>query len=138
MRAIFDPNVLISAILSPNGTPATLLRSVENGDFELVVTPALLAELERALEYPKLETRIDPARLSASLSVIRRVGKMVADPASGSSISSPDPKDAYLLSLAETERIALVTGDKALQALAGKIPVFSPASFLELLEAGRS
>ena len=60
MRAVLDVNVLVSAILSPTGAPARLLLAWRTGAFELIVSPALLAELNRALEYPKLR-RLVPA-----------------------------------------------------------------------------
>ncbi|TMD08021.1 MAG: PIN domain-containing protein [Chloroflexi bacterium] len=42
MRAVLDPNVLISAILAPTGVPAALLRHWLDGEFELVVSERLL------------------------------------------------------------------------------------------------
>jgi len=54
VRAVLDPNVLISALLSPAGAPAELFTRWFAGEFELVVSPALLEELERALVYPEI------------------------------------------------------------------------------------
>lgn len=54
MRAVLDPNVLVSAVLSPRGAPADVLRAWHDGRFELVVSPHLLDGLERVLAYPKL------------------------------------------------------------------------------------
>jgi predicted nucleic acid-binding protein len=49
VRAVLDPNVFISALLAPKGSPAHVFRGWVAGGFELVVSPPLLAELERAL-----------------------------------------------------------------------------------------
>ena len=56
MRAVLDANVLISAILSPRGSPAGLLRAWQAGEFEPVhsVDPGddyllALAAVERAV-----------------------------------------------------------------------------------------
>jgi len=49
VRAVLDVTVLISGILSPTGTPARLLLAWQAGEFELMVSPALLDELRRAL-----------------------------------------------------------------------------------------
>jgi predicted nucleic acid-binding protein len=46
---------------------------------------------------------------------------------------SVDPGDDYLIALASSQRAALVSGDKHLLDLAGKIPVFSPREFIRLL-----
>jgi hypothetical protein len=67
LRAVLDPNVLISALLAPAGTPAAILRAWSAGAFELVASPLLLAELERALAYPNLRASIhDCQRISDS------------------------------------------------------------------------
>jgi len=49
VRAVLDPNVIISALLSPFGTPARILRAWREGAFELVASALLIAALERAL-----------------------------------------------------------------------------------------
>ena len=58
MRAVLDANVLISAILSPRGTPARLVLAWQAGAFDLVVSPLLLAEVRHAMAYPKLVRRV--------------------------------------------------------------------------------
>ncbi len=55
-RVVLDPGVLIAALLSPKGAPAQLLRGWMQGDYELVVSPKLLAELERVLLRDKFRT----------------------------------------------------------------------------------
>ena len=51
MRAVLDPNILIAALLSPGGAPAQIVSRWLGGEFELVVSEALLSALERALAY---------------------------------------------------------------------------------------
>ena len=65
LRVILEVSVLISALISPFGSPARLLLAWREGRFELIVSPALLAELRRALAYPKLERLITPADADA-------------------------------------------------------------------------
>lgn len=48
-------------------------------------------------------------------------------------VHTRDPDDDYLIVLSSAHRAALVSGDKDLLALEGKIPVFSPRAFLDLL-----
>ena len=80
MRAVLDPNVIISALLSRHGTPARVLREWQRGGFELVVSPLLLAELERALGYPKLRRRIDPGEATAVVEWLARSTPVAVDP----------------------------------------------------------
>jgi predicted nucleic acid-binding protein len=62
MRAVLDVNVVISGVLSPAGPPARVLRAWIEGAFELVASPALVEELDRALAYPKVRARIPEDR----------------------------------------------------------------------------
>lgn len=130
MRAVFDPNVLISALLSPDGAPARALRAWLNGVFELVVSPLLLAELERALAYPKLRKRIAPDEARRLVALLAETARVAEDPDEHPSVRSRDPQDNYLIALAEQERAVLVSGDDHLLELEGEIPVRSPAEFL--------
>ncbi|MFN8034455.1 MAG: putative toxin-antitoxin system toxin component, PIN family [Acidimicrobiia bacterium] len=134
MRAVLDPNVLISALLSRNGTPARVLRSWLDGAFELIVSDRLLAELERALSYPKLRSRVEPSEAIELVELLRRGARMRDDPDDPSSVRSPDPEDDYLIAVAESAQAVLVSGDRDLLGLAGQVPVFSPAGFLDDLD----
>lgn len=133
MRAVLDPNVLISAILSSRGAPARLLLRWRDGDFELLVSPLLLAELKRALGYPKLRKRVSAAQTRELVSWLERTATLVDDPKQEPPVRSTDQGDDYLIALAHARRAALVSGDKHLLALAGKLPVFSAAQFLSSL-----
>lgn len=133
MRAVLDPNVLISAVLSRTGTPAELLRAWLNGDYELVVSPALLAELTRVLAYPKIAARVPPAQARDLLDLLRRQADHHLDPNTPPAVRSPDPDDDYLIALAASATAVLVSGDTDLTGLADRIPVHTPAAFRTLL-----
>lgn len=130
MRAVLDPNVHISAVLAPRGAPASVLREWMDGAFELIVSPQLLAELERALAYPKLRKRVPPEDAERLVEWLRRSATIVDDPDVAPPIHSRDPGDDYLLALASTARAALVTGDGDLLSLQTDLPIYSPATFL--------
>lgn len=136
MRAVLDPNVVISALLSPGGSPAKVLRSWLDGAYELVVSELLLAELERALAYPKLRKRIDPAEAAELVELLGREAEVVEDPGDPPEVRSPDPGDDYLIALAAAAHAAIVSGDGHLLGLAERLPVYSPGAFLALLETG--
>ncbi len=121
-------------MLSARGVPAGLLTRWLNGEFELVVSPLLLDELEWALLYPKLRSRIDEADAAAYVALLRDSAVAVPDPDRGSHRSS-DPGDDYLLVLAEAARAVLVTGDGDLLALGDDLPVVTARAFLDLLPA---
>lgn len=134
MRAVLDPNVIISALLSPTGAPAAVLRAWLEGRYELVVSPQLLGELEHALAYPKLRKRIKEDEALRTIEWLDRSATVVSDPDEPPPAHSADPGDDYLLGLAANEKAALVTGDKHLLELASDLPIFSSAKFLGVLE----
>jgi len=133
LRAILDVNVLISALISPSGSPARLLLAWQEGRFELIVSPALLAELRRALAYPKLERLIAPADADAFVAWLSRSAVLARDAAAPPPVHAADPDDDYLLALAAEQRAELVSGDGHLLALASDYPIQGPADFLRTI-----
>jgi uncharacterized protein len=133
VRAVLDPNVIISGLLSRAGSPARVLRAWDEGQFELVVSPELLEELARALSYPKLRRHISEQDANAVMRWINASATSVADPESEPPVRSEDPGDDYLVALAWAERAVLVSGDTHLLDLSDEIPVYSPRRFLAVL-----
>jgi len=134
VRAILDPNVLISAVLSRRGAPAQVLRAWLEGRFDLIASPLLLGELERALSYPKLRQHITEAQATRLVALIGREATVPPDPKGPPMARSRDPGDDYLLALVEHERAVLVSGDSHLLALADELPVLTPRQFLNALK----
>jgi predicted nucleic acid-binding protein len=104
------------------------------GVLELVVCDTVLAELERALAYPKVQARIAPADATRLVIVLRELAELVPDPEEAPPVSSADPGDDYLLALAAREHVRLVSGDDHLLSLRDRAPVSSPRQLLELLQ----
>ena len=133
MRAALDPNVLIASLLSRSGALAQIVSRWLAGEFELVVSEALLAELARALTYPKIRERIAQDEASAFVELLRQTVRLAHDPEAPARRSA-DPDDDYLLALAQAERAVLISGDQHLLALASELPIFTPRAFLEALD----
>ncbi len=135
MRAVLDPNVLVSALLSPLGPPGRIVSDWIEGRFELVVSPDLLSELAEVLARPKFRrwiTHQAGAEFVAGLAVDAHV---VDDPPAEPSLS-PDPDDDYLLALARAANADyLVSGDNDLISLADPDPpVLAPRAFLDRVD----
>ena len=133
-RAVLDTNVLVAALLTPNGASAQLLIQLRAGAFELVTSPMLLAELDDVLRRPKFRRYIEAAEVDSYVEMIRRESVVVDDPAPSAEPIGVDPDDAYLIDLARAVRVdTLVTGDRHLLDLADVLPVRTPREFLESL-----
>jgi len=102
---------------------------------ELVVSPTHLAELRRALGYPKLARRVPPADAEALMALLGRAAEQAADPPDPPPVRSADPEDDDLVSLAAATRAVIVSGDAHLTDMADRIPVRRPAEFLAEIEA---
>jgi putative PIN family toxin of toxin-antitoxin system len=132
LRLVLDVNVLVSALLSKHGAPARLITHWLEGGFELVVSDELLAELARALGYPRLKELISPADAIEFIELLRSTASMVSDSSNPPPVST-DPGDDYLIALATTSASFLVSGDRHLLALAPPLPIQTPAEALRLV-----
>ena len=133
MRVVLDVNVLVSALLSRAGAPGRLIALWLEGAFELVVSEKLLAELGRALAYPKLREHVSREDAADFIALLRATAPMLADAERPDRISL-DPADDYLLALAKASASILVSGDRHLLALAPRLPIHPPVGVLALLE----
>ena len=83
------------------------------GAFELVVSEALLAELDRALAYPKLRKHVGREDAAAFIELLRSTASMFADAEHAAHVSR-DPGDDYLVAMATASASILVSGDRDL------------------------
>jgi putative PIN family toxin of toxin-antitoxin system len=134
VRALLDANVLIAALLSRGGAPALLVRRWLDGDFELVISDLLLAELQQTLARPKIRQRLETEDAEEFLELLGSgLAERIEDPDVTPTTRSSDPKDDYLIAAAAAAHATLVSGDSHLLALRGAIPVMSPREFLDSL-----
>jgi putative PIN family toxin of toxin-antitoxin system len=133
LRVVLDVNVLISALLSGAGAPGRLIALWLEGAYELVVSEELLAELGRALAYPKLRDHISPEDAADFIALLRSTASMLAGAERPDHISR-DPGDDYLLALAKASASVLGSGDRDLLVLAPELPIQEPSAFLEHLQ----
>src|SRR3954465_8343876 len=114
ISAVLDSNVLLSAVVSSqhsSSPPGQLVRMWRAGDFELVCSPAIVQEVERALEKPYFRRRLSEDDVRRVVRLIRRNSRMV-DPTVVVSGVATHPEDDVVLSTAVTAGAnVLVTGD---------------------------
>jgi putative PIN family toxin of toxin-antitoxin system len=133
VRAVLDPNVVISGLISSTGAPAEVLRAVQSGRVEVIVSPLAIEKLQDALAYPKLRRLIDTDEVSRAAEWLSAVARHMPDPTDAPPRRSQDPDDDHLIALAASSQAALVSGDQHLLALKNEIPVYSPREFIELV-----
>lgn len=131
MRVVLDTNVLLSALISPHGSPDAIYRAWRAARFELVTSTAQLDELRRASRYPKFKAILQPHRVGAMVNNMQRAVVLEHLP---SDIKAADPNDAFLLAMARAGEVDyLVTGDHRAGLLQrgsiGRTRIVTPAAF---------
>lgn len=111
MRVVLDTNIIVSSLLAPAGTPATILSIWLDGRFTLLTCAAQVEELRSTLHKPRVEERIKPHNAGR---LVNRIRKLAENIQSLPKVErSADPDDDYLLALSEAGQADyLVTGDK--------------------------
>ncbi len=136
MRVVLDTNILLSALITPDGTASRIVDAWFEDRFELLTHAVPLDELRGVTRRDRIRARLRPAeagklinRLHASAVFVGRLPRIAR---------SDDPGDDFLLAMCEAgEADYLVTGDKAgLLALArhGRTAILTARDFLNSLQ----
>lgn len=138
MLAVLDTNVIISALLSPQGAPARIIKKWEQGAFDAAVSESLLEELERALGYDRIKPYLERSGMVIE-DLIKglRETAVVVDSEPTLRVIEEDPEDDRVLECALRSGAAyLVSGDHHLIELGEYqgVQILPPAGFLLLLD----
>jgi len=140
-KAVLDTNILISAVITPRGTPAQILQAWREGAFDLITSPPLLLEIKETLSLPKISHRyrLSPEDIRDVITLLAGSAILVAGTIS---VSAPinDPNDVPVLACAvEGQADYLVTGDSDLLRLRSykNIHILRPMDFLRVLPLSR-
>jgi uncharacterized protein len=135
MRAVFDTNVVVSALMFGRRL-GWLRRSWASGAVVPIVCRETVAELLRVLAYPKF--RLDAADRDTLLADYLPLAEIVSlpNPLPELPRACRDRDDAIFLHLAIISQAdVLVSGDADLTVLAAAYPVVSPATLQQRLDA---
>jgi putative PIN family toxin of toxin-antitoxin system len=132
-HVIVDPNVYVSAAITPLGACARLIEKIDDSEIVAVSCPHLIEELRRALLNPTLRRYIAADNVAAYCEVVRVRTDCFPDPI-GIPAHTADPKDDYLVALAlDAIADAIVSGDRDLLGAAIPVTVWSPRVALDQL-----
>jgi putative PIN family toxin of toxin-antitoxin system len=137
IRAVLDTNLLVAYLLTHRPPVATLVdHHLARDGFVLVTAPELLAELDRVLAYPKLQTYYTERDRTRFVALVAALSEIVELPEAIPRICrDPDDDRAIACAVAGGADV-IVSGDHDLLALGrvGDIPILTAAQFLDLLE----
>ena len=139
-RIVIDTNILVSAILTPEGNPAKILKLVLEGKLNLITSPAILEETRQVFNYPKL------AKLMEKNNITRQEVYGFLDKMSRVALITPgqleinaileDPADNKIIVCAlEGGADFIISGDHHLTDLKifQGIKIVGPAAFLKIV-----
>lgn len=136
LRAVLDANVYVSAAVRAEGPPGQIIqRFLRDRAFEIVLSPAIVEEVLRALAYPKVRKYVRRGLDSALwFEDIVVLAELVPGEHELTGIS-PDPDDdKYIAAAAEGRATFVVTGDPDLLTVKEHdgVQIVTPRSFYAL------
>jgi uncharacterized protein len=132
-RVVIDTNVVVSALLHPNGHPAQTLKLSFSNSVQLCVSASIFAEYEEVIRRPRFQ--LSRQTIAETLAAIKEASLWVHKTDEVRACSDPD--DNIFLECAQTAGAAwLVTGNlKHFPSHWGLTRVLAPREFVDLLSA---
>jgi putative PIN family toxin of toxin-antitoxin system len=141
IRAVLDTNVLVSGLAGLDtwtSTPGIILSRWLDGAFELLISPVILAELDRTLDKPYYRSQRSLPHIVRAERAVRALSTGVVPTVVVSGIAPHPADDLVLAAAVSAQADYLVTGDRRFQAVGTYegVTILSPRAFLDLLEMG--
>jgi putative PIN family toxin of toxin-antitoxin system len=106
MKVVIDTNIIISAVLSPSGKPAEIIKLIEdNEQIQFFYSSEILAEYKDVLSRPKFN--INECKKNRVLILIEDIGMLIEPTIS--TISLPDEDDRIFYDLAKEIEATIIT-----------------------------
>lgn len=137
-RLILDTNVWIRLLTSKRRTPASILAPMlTSGNFVLLFSPELIAEVEEVRQRPRLAKRLAQHAFTPLAEALVAAGYAVVMVPSSTVTLCRDPKDNFLLELALDGKADFLVSDDgdllALRPVCCGATIMAPADFDALL-----
>ncbi len=139
LKVVLDTNVIVSGLIASSGCPYEILQAHRRGEYVLVVSEAIVEEVERVLARPFFhqKRRVDASDIAAAGRLLRTDAVVVA-PRGRLAVIADDPDDDRILECAlEGGADYVISGDHHLLSLRQyrNTPIVTAREFLAMLEA---
>jgi putative PIN family toxin of toxin-antitoxin system len=139
LRAVLDANILVSALIRPQGPPGHLLnRLLLDRAFELVASRSTLEELRRSLGYPKIRKylALSDENLDLWVESLAAIAVLVEGRVSRRFVEAVPADEIYIAAAVEGLAECIVSGDRHLLDLKDHegIRIVTPREFLAHLQ----
>ena len=139
LRAVLDANVVVSALIRPEGPAGIIVDRVARGtSVRAVVSPAILDEYRRSLAYPKVRRylRLPAAEVGVWVDALALIADSVPGERSVNAVAADPDDDKYLAAALEGRASFVVSGDRHLldvETYEG-VRIVAPREFLTVLD----
>lgn len=138
LKVVLDTNVLVSGLISPNGTPARLINAWRERKFELVISPAILEELAGVLQRDKIRCyyeHVDRDLARKYVAGLRRFATLVPGKVQVQGVCADPDDDKFIAAALEAGADYIVSGNDHLLDLKEYqgVKILKPGEFLALL-----
>jgi putative PIN family toxin of toxin-antitoxin system len=127
MKVVLDTNIIVSALLSSYGNPATILDMFFNDEIQAYYSDNILAEYKDVLSRPALY--IKPEKAKRFFEVLRDTGTSIEPTVSN--IPLPDEDDRVFYDTARQSDAILITGN--IKHYPAENHIMTPREFIDML-----
>jgi putative PIN family toxin of toxin-antitoxin system len=116
MKAVFDTNVLISALITA-GKPKELFNKAVEGQIQLIISKSILKEFTQISSDPRIRKYADQEDIIDFLKIIDRVAKITKVKSRFKAVVKDSDDDVVLRTPFDGKADYIVSGDKHLLSL---------------------
>lgn len=107
--AVLDTNILVSAVMRPEGPPGLVLAAVKRGELVPVFNPAILSEYDEVLRRPRLG--LGANEIADALEAMRALGVVIEIAPTPPPAHLPDDADWPFIACALVAGCPVITGN---------------------------
>lgn len=142
-RVVCDANIYVSSLVNPKGIPGSVIDCLfKNNNFEIVVSLAIIEELQRVLFYPKVRKYINltDIQLNHWVEALIVRSHIVEPRFNYDTLVLEDPDDdRYLIAAIESKASYLITGDRHLLDLSSNlIKILTAREFFDMKNSDKA
>ncbi|MBI4675149.1 MAG: putative toxin-antitoxin system toxin component, PIN family [Chloroflexi bacterium] len=119
VTAVFDTNILVRLRLAKSKAIRKLWDALLAGEFELITSESILAELDRVLHYPRIfdSNRLSDESVAEFIDTLRRKAVLIEELYEVWRVDEDETDNMFLAAALETYADYLVSEDKHLRAI---------------------
>jgi putative PIN family toxin of toxin-antitoxin system len=137
MKVVLDANIYVSSMVNTQGNPKRIISAWQQGAFDVLISSAILDEIERVLRYPRIVKRHkqDETAIQRFLKLLENEA-IIVEPTDVLGIVKDDESDnRYLECAVKGKAQYVISGDKHLLEIGEYrgIVILPPAAFVAIL-----